>query len=262
MAVPYTKLYYKTEDIIKKFKPSLSNYFNVHINADYDGINQTFEKDIDFLAYEAVLPGTSYETTQVFGDRQGITETFANKRVYPPVDVSFYIDYNYNILRFFESWLGDISPNIGIPYSSYQKFNYPGNNGQSGYKKEVIITKFERNFRTPDQRLVKNGVYTLPPKRCTYILRNAYPTNVIAVPVSYEGANILRTTVTFNYDIYRFEKFDNQPINGDGGNPSTQPGGDSGATLGQLNRQVGFINSNRSTPDLERNPLIRDLTVG
>jgi len=239
MAVDYTKLYYKTDDILKKFKPSLSNYFNVHVSADYDGINQSFSKDIDFLAYEAVLPGTSYETTQVFGDRQGITETFANKRVYPPVDISFYIDNNYNILRFFETWLGAISPNLGVPYTSYQKFNYPQNNGLSGYKKEVIITKFERNFRTPDQRLVQGGKFGMPSNRCTYTLRNAYPTNVIAVPVSYEGANILRTTVTFNYDIYRFDKSDGKPINGDGGNPSAQPGGDIFAPGGPVERAIG-----------------------
>ena len=225
-AVAYKKLYLKTDEIISRFKPSLSNYFDVYINQDYDGLNTTDLNSINFLAYEAVLPGTSYETTQVFGDRQGITETFANKRVYPPVDISFYIDNEYNILRYFESWLGSISPNLGVPYSSYQKFNYPQNNGKDGYKKEVTITKFERNFRTPDQRLSKDGVYEMPSNWCKYILRNAYPTNLIAVPVSYEGANILRTTVTFNYDIYRFEKYNGSPINGDGGNTSTKPGGD------------------------------------
>jgi hypothetical protein len=66
----------------------------------------------------------------------------------------------------------------------------------------------------------------MPSNWCKYILRNAYPTNLIAVPVSYEGANILRTTVTFNYDLYRFEKSNGFPINGDGGNLSSNSGGD------------------------------------
>jgi hypothetical protein len=133
------------------------------------------------------------------------------------VDVSFYVDSNYNILRYFESWLGQISPNLGVPYQSYQKFKYPENNGKSGYKKEIIITKFERNFRQPDQRLVEGGVYDVPSNYCTYTLRNAYPTNLISVPVSYEGANILRTTVTFNYDVYAFKKSNGQEINPPGG---------------------------------------------
>ena len=215
--IDYKKLYYSTDTLISRFKPSLSNYFDVYINSSFDGINTDENNEINFSAYEAVLPGTSYETTQVFGDRQGITETFANKRVYPPVDVSFYVDSNYNILRYFESWLGQISPNLGVPYQSYQKFKYPENNGKSGYKKEIIITKFERNFRQPDQRLVEGGVYDVPSNYCTYTLRNAYPTNLISVPVSYEGANILRTTVTFNYDVYAFKKSNGQEINPPGG---------------------------------------------
>ena len=233
MAVPYTKLYYKTDDIIARFKPSLSNYFNVNIGATFDGVNTSEETSIDFLAYEAVLPGTSYETTQVFGDRQGITETFANKRVYPPVDVSFYIDHNYTVLRFFEDWMAKMNPNKGIIGNSYQKFNYPGNNS-TGYKKEVTIYKFERNFREPSQRLVEAGVYGMPSNRSRYILRNAYPTNLISVPLSYEGANILRTTVTFNYDVYAFFKDgETGEINSPDGSSgsSAAPGGNSSQAI-------------------------------
>ena len=203
--VAIKKLYYSTDELISRFKPSLSNYFDIFINDSFsDGKTTIDNSEINFLAYEAVLPGTSYETTQVFGDRQGLTETFANKRVYPPVDISFYIDYDYKVLRYFESWMKNISPNIGASYQSYQKFQYPENNGKVGYKKEIIISKFERNFREPSQRLVQGGVYEMPENWCTYTLRNAYPTNLISVPVSYEGSNILKTTVTFNYDVYSF----------------------------------------------------------
>lgn len=225
----FKKLYYSTDDIISRFKPSLSNYFDVYVSTPFGNINND---EINFLAYEAVLPGTSYEITQVFGDRQGVTETFANKRVYPPVDVSFYIDNDYKVIRYFEEWMAKISPNLGITGESYNKFNYPGNN-KSGYKKEVIITKFEKNFREKSQKLVKGGVYDVPKNYCTYTLRNAYPTNIISVPVSYDQASLLRTTVTFNYDVYAFFRSNgrrslseiNKPA-GDGS--ATQgPGGDS-----------------------------------
>lgn len=240
MAVPYTKLHYSTDAIISRFKPSLSNYFNVHIGATYDGYNTTEENSVDFLAYEAVLPGTSYEITQVFGDRQGITETFANKRVYPPVDVSFYIDNEYSILRFFETWMADISPNKGVTGNSYQKFLYPETTG-NGYKKEVIIYKFERVYREPNQRLVEAGVYGMPKIRCSYTLRNAYPVNLISVPISYEGANVLRTTVTFNYDVYAFKKFgESGEINAPGGGSAQGPGGN---TLGELTQQSQQLNT-------------------
>ena len=228
MAIAYKKLYYSTDTLVSRFKPSFSNYFDVYINATYDGINTDDNNLINFLAYEAVLPGTSFETAQVFGDRQGITEQYPTKRVYPPVDVSFYIDHNYEILRFFESWLGKIAPNLGTDGStdSYMRFNYP-----KSYETTVIITKFEKNFRDPNQKLdTKDGVYKPPSNYCTYTLKNAYPTNLISVPVSYEGANILRTTVTFNYDVYAFEKSNGQEINpppGGGGGNVQGPGGDS-----------------------------------
>ena len=238
-ALNYKRLYYKTDEILAKFKPSLSNYFDVYINGTFDGINTDSDDGaVNFSAYEAVLPGTSYETTEVFGAHQGLTQTYANKRVYPPVDISFYIDSNYTLLRYFESWMKYISPNLGVVGNSFQKFEYP-----TVYKKEVIITKFERDFREPSSRVVNPPEVTeLTKNTCTYTLRNAYPTNVIAVPVSYDGANVLRTTVTFNYDVYSFERAGiayNEPGGGAlASSTSTQPGGD---TLQKLPGNVGGL---------------------
>lgn len=184
------KYYYNTEDILSKFKPSLSNYFAVSI-----------EESIDFYAYEAVIPGSSYETTQVFGDIQGLTQTFANKRVYPPVDISFYVDYDYQILNYFEVWMSKIS----IPFSestSFSKFRYP-----SGYKKNITIIKFEKEFRTPGNRLKKGGSIEESKNQAKYTLVNAYPVNLISLPVSYENSGLLRTTVTFNYDRYDYKHY-------------------------------------------------------
>lgn len=220
-ATSYKQLYYKTDELISKFKPSLSNYFDVFINAP-QGFGKVGNDDINFLAYEAVLPGTSYELGQVFGDRQGRTEQYPTKRVYPQVDVSFYIDSDYKVLQFFEQWMSAISPNIGSAPTSYTKFNYP-----NSYEKEVIITKFEREFRKPNQRLVTDGVYDPPEKYVQYTLRNAYPTNLISVPVSYEGSSILRTTVTFNYDVYNFKRVDDpRGTDENGGGTVLGPGGD------------------------------------
>lgn len=228
MAVPYKNLYYKTDELITRFKPSLSNYFDVFINGSFGGISN---EEINFLAYEAVIPGTSFEVTQVFGDRQGLTQTFGNKRVYPPVDVSFYVDSDYRVLQFFEQWISSMSPNLGSRGTSYQKFKYP-----STYKKEVIITKFEKEFKSSSDRLSSGGIIN-EPKQITYTLLDAYPTNLISLPVSYEGANILRTTVTFNYDVYHFENKVLKTKTNYGpdelaSNSSAQPGGDSQATLG------------------------------
>jgi hypothetical protein len=239
MAVPYKRLYYSTDELISRFKPSLSNYFDVFINSpDFGGVSNS---KINFLAYEAVLPGTSYETTQVFGDRQGITQTYANKRVYPPVDISFYVDYDYDVLQYFEQWISTISPNLGTRGTSFNKFNYPGDNN-TGYKKEVIITKFERNFKPSGDRLKSGGQIT-EPRQAIYTLLNAYPTNLISLPVSYEGASILKTTVTFNYDVYNYQ---HKPSGREttygtsaASNTSADPGGDIFAPGGAVERAIG-----------------------
>lgn len=217
----YKKLWFSTDELISKFKPSLSNYFDVYIpGGNWSNISS---EAINFLAYEAVLPGNSYELAQVYGDRQGRIEQYATRRIYAPVDVSFYIDYDYEVLRFFEDWQKQISPNIGPINNSYVKFNYPNT-----YETSIIITKFERNFRSPNQRLVENGVYQKPKSYVEYTLRNAFPINLISVPVSYEGANVLRTTVTFNYDVYNFKRVnDTVGTDDDPGSGTIGPGGDS-----------------------------------
>jgi len=227
LTTPYKNLWFSTDELVRKFKPSLSNTFDVYIK---DSFGKVSNKDINFLAYDAVLPGSSYELGQVFGDRQGRTEQYPTKRVYPQVDVSFYIDADYKVLQFFEQWMAAISPNTGSPGTSYTKFQY-----SDKYEREIVITKFERLFREPNQRLVENGVYGPPKTYVEYTLRNAYPTNLISVPVSYEGSNILRTTVTFNYDVYNFKRV-NDAIGTDenGGGTVSGPGGDSTSQNAQV----------------------------
>lgn len=241
-AVDYTKLYFSTDDIISKFKPSLSNYFDVHIRTSSDGWGGVKNDEIHFLAYDAVLPGTSFETTQVYGDRQGVTQTYANKRVYPPVDVSFYVDADYKVIHFFEKWMGAISPNLGGDgtgeKSSYVKFKYPHDNN---LKTEVTITKFEKEIRDSSQRLMKAGSLK-DFNNIKYVLINAYPTNIISLPVSYEQSGLLRTTITFNYDLYRYERKSDGKTDGtsfDGGQTVTKDANPGGDRITNLNANVG-----------------------
>lgn len=182
---------------------SLTSVFAVDIKAariaQLLGFNTSQTQTISLLAYEAVLPGSSYEIGQVFGDRQGVTEQYPTKRVYPPVDVSFYIKNDYEVLRFFDGWMNLVSPLNGnqlIP-SSYFKFNYP-----DVYECDINIVKFERQFRPKEQRLsakaTDGGIND--PRTYTYTLKNAFPSSIISAPVSYNQSDILRTTITFNYN--------------------------------------------------------------
>lgn len=196
-----------TEELITNLlELSLSSLFSVEIK-DYSA-NEFTQAYISLLAYEAVLPGTSFQTGQIFGDRQGISETYANQRVYPPIDVSFYIKADYGTISYFENWMSDISPLSTTDSrlaTSYYKFNYP-----SEYKKTISIVKYERDGRPKgyENRLKPRGTSgkLVNPNSITYTLINAYPTNIISIPVSYDRSDILRTTITFNYDRYVLQR--------------------------------------------------------
>lgn len=188
---------------------SLTSLFSVEIKDKNK--NEFDQKYISLLAYEAVLPGTSMQTGQVFGDRQGTTETYANQRVYPPIDISFYIKRDYGTISYFENWMSQTSPLTGPVNNdtSFYKFNYPDT-----YKKDISIVKYERDSRPKEQRVSSKGTAgaTIDPRTVTYTLVRAYPTNIISIPVSYDQSNILKTTITFNYDRYFLQRHNKEVL--------------------------------------------------
>jgi hypothetical protein len=217
LTVPQSEFHIDTLDLIKRLKPSLTSFFSVYINKSINGISGA---DVNFLAYEAVLPGTSFELGQVFGDMQGFTEQYPTKRVYPPIDISFYVNVDnkktpYPVISYFEGWMQQIFEiKDGGGNNRYGRFNYPKPSKRDdgteipGYECDVIITKFERDYRkTIASKLNSKGSAgeINVDRKFTYTLKNAYPSNIISLPVSYSQSDILRTTITFNYDYYSFK---------------------------------------------------------
>lgn len=166
----------------------------------------------DFLCSDASLPGISLNTSQEMGSYQGVIESFPSQRIYPPLDVTFYVDSNFKVIRLFEEWINFISPlyvdknikaspnNTGslntqlLEPNKFFRFRYP-----EEYKKLISISKFERNFRVRGT----NDLRATP--SVTYRLIDAYPSNVNSIPVTYEGSVITKTTVTFSYSRYIME---------------------------------------------------------
>lgn len=161
---------------------------------DKFGVNLDFiSRSSGLLCSEASLPGTSLATAEVKDNFMGISQEFAHTRLYTDFDFTFYVDNDYNNLRFFEGWIDFISSGSEIlgplgdgalPSKSnyYRRMRYP-----DSYKCQTIsITKFEKNFGP----------------RMTYSFMNAFPKLISAVPVSYGGADILKVSVSFNYDRY------------------------------------------------------------
>ena len=171
----------------------------------------------DFFCAEAALPGVTFDTADEFGSHQGVLEKFPTKKVYTDFTITLYVDNEYQNIRLFEEWMNWINP----IYTSSRTLPFPANKkGQreasstndffrvrypNTYRRIISISKFERDFYTGNRKGAQ-------PTTLTYRMIDAYPTNITAIPVTYEGSQITKTTISFTYSRYIIEKYDaNQP---------------------------------------------------
>jgi len=148
--------------------------------------DQFVSRKLGLLCSDASLPTSSYATAEVKSNFVGVTQEFAHTRLYADTDFTFYVDKNYDSIKFFEAWMDYIS-GAGRPQSTgngyFRRMAYP-----DYYKvSEMSITKFERNI-----------VGTI----LEYKFINAFPKSMTAIPVGYGAADLLKVTVSFNYDRY------------------------------------------------------------
>ena len=167
----------KLNGYITKKNPRVNNYF--------------ITRELGLLCNRAGSPGTSFATAQIEGDRMGITEKFAHSRIYTDTSLTFYVDSDYRVVEFFETWQEFIANGSGVTdgvdpreRAYYHRMHYP-----SEYKVQTMkILKFNKDhFRSVQ-----------------YTFLNAFPVNVTSMPVSYGNARLMECTVTFAYDRYFF----------------------------------------------------------
>jgi len=188
----------QVQDLVGKI--SQSNHYLVSFSAlnpqitEHLGGYLGIRDPIDFLSRksgllcsEAVLPTTSYATGEVKDNFMGIPQEFAHTRLYTDIDFSFYIDTDYTNLRIFEGWMDFISSGslseIGeLTDNYYKRYRYPDE-----YKVQTMfISKFEKSISS----------------QIDYQFINAFPKTMTTIPVAYGDAELLKVTVTFNYDRY------------------------------------------------------------
>jgi hypothetical protein len=204
----------------------------------------------EFMCNETFLPGASLTMAEETGSRQGVIERFPIRRDFPEITMTFYVDAEYGIIRLFEEWMNFINPlynkegrlsranprgGVGqFNDEQFFRFRYPDT-----YKRDIAITKFERDiFVNPNTKDV-----TRTPSMLTYKFINAFPTNLTALPVTYEGSTITKTTVTFNYDRYvilnHFGTGQNQYAN--------EPVSENGETVSLATPSVSWTGNNTYT---------------
>jgi len=165
-------------------------------------------RKMSLLCTNAEIPGTSYLTSSVQGDRQGISEKFPNFRQFPDLNLTFNVDADHVIIKVLETWMRYINPIVSDnnrKYNAYTKFRYPDD-----YKEILHITKFEKDFgREPTAGASASGQTT---GRLDYEFVNVWPVNMTSMPVRYGDSDILKCSIQFAYDRYH-TNFTNSPAN-------------------------------------------------
>ena len=170
---------------ISSLTPEVESYLQSFTRAS--DMRRFLSERSGILCSDASLPTTSYATAEVKDNFMGIPQQFAHTRIYTDIDFSFYIDQDYTLLKIFEGWMEYISSGADTATNQqrvafYRRMRYPDT-----YKcSNLYINKFEKNFK----------------RTMRYQFVNAFPKSMSSVPVSYGPADILKVTVSFNYDRY------------------------------------------------------------
>jgi len=189
------------QDVKEKLgKLSITNQYQVNFSSlkktitDYlktigiDNVEEFLSRDAGLLCSDASLPASAFATGEVKDNFMGIPQEFAHTRLYTDIDFTFYVDQDYTMLRLFEGWMDYISSGadadgVGVGQRGfYRRFKYPND-----YKCDTMsITKFEKNIE----------------RTLLYEFVNAFPKSITSLPVTYGTADLLKVTVSFNYDRY------------------------------------------------------------
>ena len=179
---------------------SLNNQYQVHfagLNGEViqflkfdkriDNVQDFISRETGILCSDASLPASAYATAEVKDNFIGVPQEFVHSRLYTDIDFTFYVDEDYTVLNIFEGWMDYISSGADGEVADFQKPFYRRMRYPDTYKCDTMfITKFEKN----QKRLLR------------YQFINAFPKAITPMPVTYGQADLLRVTVSFNYDRY------------------------------------------------------------
>jgi hypothetical protein len=179
-------------------KPSLTSYFLIELpfpsgqlGSELQSLLGVDQEKLNLHCADASLPGSSLATFEIDNDRTGVTERHAYRRIFDnKIDLTFYVDADrYLPIQFFEKWMKGIVLEDDSK-SSFKNYNYrtrypDSYMADSGLK----VFKFERDYK----RVLE------------YEFFRSYPVSVNSMPLSYEGNDLLRCTVSMSYIRYRMK---------------------------------------------------------
>ena len=219
-----TELLHKTDTKFGNIVPAFNNSYDVYIN--FRGargllsfINQhgfydlNADEDLgDYLRLfcsEAVLPGSSMVAAEIPGLRQGMMTQVGVMRKMTDLTLTFFSQKDYYTNDVFNAWLEYISPTrLGNGHfgtstrqrrndkNSIRRLKYPDE-----YKCEIEITAFSNDIFEKSERLDDTNIQSVQiPSSITYYVQNAFPINIIAAPLAYGSAQLIKTSIVFKFD--------------------------------------------------------------
>tara|TARA_B100001996_G_scaffold14734_1_gene12266 strand:- start:73 stop:954 length:882 start_codon:yes stop_codon:yes gene_type:complete len=191
----------------------LTRFINQHTFYDKGGRGASPGSALALFCSEAILPGSTIETAEVRGLRQGVVQNYATYRSYPDITLTWYTQQDYYTNDVFNAWMEYISPTrlADSRYgdstrtrrndkASFRRLKYP-----EFYKCNMQITSFSKNLLEKETRLKEKGSPQFP-SSITYFVENLFPTNIVASPLAYGKAELIKTSVTFKYEYYYIDR--------------------------------------------------------
>jgi hypothetical protein len=159
---------------------------------------------ISLFCDEAQLPNTNTAQGQYNGIYVGSgAVSYAHTRVYTEIQLGFMLDANLSALKFLNKWMDFMFSGDGQEWSDQSKnkslseMNAPKLrsenrsirvNYKDSYSCTMLISKTEQGPYAPNQRVP-----------ITYVLEEAYPYAIDAIPLAYGNAQITKVSCQFSY---------------------------------------------------------------
>ena len=189
-----------TRKKISDFKPLVTNLAQTsHYQVIFGGLNSGLSNYLDargvdtrfitesagLLCSSASIPGSSLATADINGNFMGVQEKMAHTRIFTQMQLEFYVDSDYRMIKFLEHWMEFIASGSNQNPGNnqyYYRMQYP-----SAYKSNSTkIIKFDRDYK----------------RELEYNFIGLFPINMSSVPIQYGSSDILKVSVAFNYERY------------------------------------------------------------
>lgn len=216
--MPAPKPVIKTNSQIKSLllQPSLTSHFQAWLEPPPD-LRQFYDAEhLSLSCHEAALPGSAIMTAELNDDYTGVTERLGYRRQHDErATFTFYVDLggstkgSYSVIWFFEKWI-QYAMNDDDQRKDKNRF-YRVRYSDRYRSPEIYINKFEREMQ---------GTYL------AYTFLQAYPVEMITMPVKYTTSELMMCTVSFTYNRFIVERLGYGSGNNNprfAGNPSQTP---------------------------------------